>query len=490
MIKNYLKTACRELRNDKLSSAISILGLAAGMASCILILIYVGDELSFNKFNVNIDRIYRLNWISRDNGQAAEFASTPLPLSDGLQAKMPGVEALTKLYRRAGAMTSGNTGTSSDKRFREQNVIFSEPDIFKIFSIYFVSGQPKEALRAPNSVVITEEMAVKYFGTIKVTGRSLTFDNKTLLTVTGVVRNMPDNSDLKFDFLVSFPTVYQVEEKNFGDFIKSDWTFTPVETWLLLKPGVLVPHLNIVLNDYLRQYGTTRNRQLNSLRLQPLMDIHLRASAIQGNASTRDILYVYIFLAIAFLILLIASVNFINLSIARSIVKIKDIGIRKVLGAEQKELIAQFLVATVLISLISFLISLLITQLALPAFNNLTGKSLRWNSWLTPSNLLLFILLFVFTGVLAGLYPAFSIARFDPILALKGKSGDHVKKNRIQKTLLITQFVISNILTIGALVIFQQLKYLREKDPGFQKREVLVVPIFGSGQLNSGSQVD
>jgi putative ABC transport system permease protein len=493
MLKNYFRTAYKNFLNDKTSALISVLGLAVGMCCCMLIFIHIKDELSFNKFNTRLADIYRINWLTKDNSGENTGATTPIPFSNALTQKIPGIEKLTKLYQRSGQMESGKDeppGKSDTKRFQEQLVFFSDPDLFSIFSIPFISGDPHTALASPNSIVITDEMARKYFGTADPLGKSLWYDNKALLRINGVVKKMPANSDLKFDFLVSFETLYSVDVPAFAEFIRNDWTFTPCETWISIRPGKNPAMVERALNLHLDQNGSPRNHKLNKVALQPLKDIHLYASQVVGNSSSSDITYIYIFAGIAFLILAIANINFINLSIARSISKIKEVGIRKVLGAEKKQLIRQFLGNSLVTSFIAFLLALMLTELALPLLNQLTGKQIAWYSVFSLPNIFLFVLIFFVTGILAGLYPAVFITRFNMILALKGKSGDQNRKNRIQKVLLVTQFAMSIVLIIGAVVIFRQLQYLRDKPLGFQKQQMLVVPIFGSGAFSYGLQID
>jgi putative ABC transport system permease protein len=490
MFKNYFKSAYRSLQKDKTSSFISITGLAIGMACCMLILIHIKDELSFNKFNANLDRVYRINWISRNNSGVNIFSSTPVPFSKSLASKIPGIEKVGRLFQRSGEMESGKNDKSEVKRFQEQNVYFSDPGLFDIFSIAFISGDKNMALSGQNTIIITDEMARKYFGSENPLGRSLFYDNKVLLLVAGVVKKMPANSDIKFDFLISFETIYQVESPQFAEFIKNDWTFTPCDTWIMLKAGQQSQNIQKSLNQYLQQYGTERNHAMNSVVLQPLGDIHLYAANVIGNASSNDVEYIYIFAGIAFLILLIANVNFINLSVARSIEKIKEVGVRKVLGADKKQLVLQFLSGTLQTSFIAFILAFILTEAAIPFLNQLTNKQFTWFSWIGLPNMLLFVVIFFVTGVLAGLYPAFYITRFNMALALRGKSGDHRTKNLIQKILLITQFAVSIVLIIGAIIIFQQIQFLREKPLGFQKRQMLVVPIFGTGAFSFGLQID
>ena len=389
----------------------------------------------------------------------------------------------------AGNNTKETAATA--KRFQEQNIFFVDQDLFDIFTMPFIYGDKNSALNSPNSVVITDEMAAKYFGPGNPVGKSLFYDNKALLQVTGVVKKMPDNSDIKFDFpALSFATIYNVETPAFGNFIKTDWTFNPSDTWILLKPGTNPANVEAALNQHLYRDGSARARQMNKVILQPLNDLHLHAAAVIGNASSSDITYMYVFAGVAFLILLIANVNFINLSIARSINRVKEIGMHKVLGAEKKQLVLQFLFETVLTSAIAFLLAIVLTQLAIPVLNQLTDKHFTWASWATAGNIFIFGAVFFSAGILAGLYPAFFITRFNTSLALKGKSGDQAKRNTIQKTLLVTQFTVSIMLIIGTIVIYQQMQYLRDKPLGFQKQQMLVVPIFGTGAFSFGISID
>lgn len=491
MLKNYFKIALRYFWKNKTTSFISISGLAIGMACCMLILIHVKDELGFNRFNANYSNTYRINWLSKDNSQTAVYSASPVVLSAGIKGKIPGIQKVAKLFPRSGQMAVGNNiSTTGSKRFQEANVFFTDQDLLGIFSMPFIYGDKNSALNNPNAVVITDEIAAKYFGPGNPVGKSLLYDNKTPLLVTGVVKKMPDNSDIKFDFLISFETLYNVETKTFGDFIKNDWTFNPNDTWILLQPGTSPARVQAALNRHLALNGTDRSRQMNKVILQPLGAVHLHAASVIGNASSADITYIYVFAGIAFLILVIANVNFINLSVARAINRVKEIGMHKVLGADKKQLMLQFLYETLFTSAIAFLLAILLTQLSIPVLNQLTDKHFSWAGWATLPNLLVFTAVFVITGILAGLYPAIFITRFNTTLALKGKSGDQGKRNAVQKTLLVVQFTISIVLIIGTLVVYRQMQFLRDKPLGFQKQQIVVVPIFGTGAFSFGIYVD
>ncbi len=490
MITDFIKSATRNLLRDKTNALISIIGLAVGMACCMLIGIYIHDEISFNEFNSGINEIYRVNWITKDNSGTGSGASTPVPFAQNLQAGIPDIEKLARTYQRSGEMESEDPVGAGKQRFQEQGIYFADNDICNIFSIHFQEGDPNTALTAPNTVIITEETGHKYFGTDNPLGKTLLYENKWPLKITGVVEKMPLNSDIKFDFLISFETVFTVETPAFSEFVRNDWTFTPCETWIRLRTGVAPEKTESALNLHLQKNGSERNHQMNTVRLQPLSAIHLHASDVVGNESNSDISYLYIFAGIALLILLIANINFINLSIAQSIGKIKEVGIRKILGAEKKQIITGFLNGTLFTAFTSFFIAIVLTGLILPVLNQLTGKQLDWNSLLNIRILILFAGVFFASSLLAGLYPAFFITRFNTVLALKGRSGDPKKKNRIQKILLTTQFIVSILLITATGIVYQQIQFLRNKPLGFQKQQMLVVPIFGTGAFSFGQKVD
>src|SRR5882724_11917821 len=308
MFRNYFRIAYRNLRKDKTSAAISILGLATGLACCMLILLFIKDEFSYNTFNRNKDNIYGLNWTTRQSdGTLFTGATTPLPFAPVIAPRISGIQATARLYQRSGEMQAGRIAGAA--RFQEQQVFFTESTLFDIFTIPFVAGKGgNSALAAPNTVVITDETANKYFGSSDVLGKTLLYEDRHLLQITGVVKKMPANSDLQFDFLVSLETVYNVEPADAATFIKNDWTFATSYTYMLLKPGVSTGAVERQLNGLLKQYGNDRNRQMNRVSLQPLSNIHLYAADVQNNPSSGSITYTYIFAGIALLILFIANV--------------------------------------------------------------------------------------------------------------------------------------------------------------------------------------
>jgi len=490
MFKSYFKIAYRKLWKEKTFAGISIVGLATGMACCVLIILFIKDEISFNNFNVNRNNLYELNWTTKQtDGTILTEATSPFPFAPTIVPKIAGIQAAVRLYQRSGEMQASNA--KEVIRFQEQQVYFADSTIFNIFSIPFVQDNAgNKTLAVPNSVVLTDKMAVKYFGTSDAVGKTLLYENKQLLQVTGVVKKMPANSDLQFDFLISLETLYAVENAHTADFIKNDWTFTPCYTFILLHSNQRPVGIEKQLNGFLKKYGSDRNRQMNSVSLQPLKKIHLYAANVQGNLSTHSITYIYIFAGIALLVLFIANVNFINMAIAQSVSRTREVGMRKVLGASNKQLAIQFLGEALLISFIAFILAIVLTYLGLPVLNQLTNKQLSWHLIFSIKNLLLFTGIFVLASICAGLYPAFFITYFKPALSVKGKTGERVRRNNVRRALLVTQFAISTALIIGAVIIYQQLQFLRNRPLGFQKQQMIVVPLFGSNSSSISNGVD
>ena len=492
MFKNYFKVAFRNLWNDKVSSVINLLGLAIGMTCCILILIYIKDELSYNEFNYNIENIYRVKWNTDVNGEKNVDATTPLTLGPVISKDISQVTGVCRMYQRSGQMQGRDNqqNIQSQKRFQEQKVYFSDNDLFRVFSIPFVEGNPESALSSVNSIVITDEMAKKYFGSQNAVGKTLFYDNKVLLNVSAVVKKMPANSDISFDFLISFETLFSVEVESIANFLKTDWNYNSSYTYILLKPGAHPGQVANAITQLIKKYGDDRARALYTVSIDPLRKMHLYSASVTGNPSTSSIVYVYIFLTIAILILLIANLNFVNLATARSINRSREVGMRKVLGADKRQLVIQFMGENLLSGFISFVLALILTNLALPVLNQLTNKQLAGFSWITWPNILFFTFIFLCSSILAGIYPAFFITRFSLVQTIKRKSGESGSKNILRKVLLVTQFCICALLIIGTILIYQQVQYLRNKPLGFQKEQMVTVPIFGSGSSTIGYGVD
>ncbi len=497
MFQNYLKTAYRNLMRHKGASLIKLSGLSIGMCCCLLILVYLADELSYNKFNTRYTDIYRVNFIKDSEGEYRKGATTPCPAGPAIEKDIPQADAVARIYSRTAIFettdggASGSGGSGTVKRFEEQNVFFADNALSKIFTMHWREGRAADALTQLNSVVLTAPMARKYFGDGPALGKSLMYDHAKVLQVTGVVDAMPANSDLQFDGLISFGTLYTVESKPVADFIRTNWLFDPAETFVLLRPGQSVGPVEKAVRQLTKKYGDERVQRGYYFSLQPWAANHLFASDVVGNESTNSVTYIYIFAGIALLILLIANINFINLSNAQSLTRISEVGIRKVSGAGAQQLLLQFLGEGLLVSFLAGMLALVLSIPGLSLLNGVTGKELNasvlWSGMMIPA----LAGLLVCTGLLAGLYPAIYITRWRLVALLKGETGRAGTAGRlIRQSLIVTQFAVAAALIIGAIVIQRQLVFLRNKPLGFDKDQVLVLPLFGRNPSPFGGKID
>jgi putative ABC transport system permease protein len=484
MFQNYLKSAYRNLLRHKGASMIKLAGLSIGMCCCLLILVYVTDEISYNKFNTHYKDIYRVDFV-KTGDQAGRSAGTAAPVGPAIGKDIPGALAVARIYSRTGILET------TAKRFEEPNVLFADNALSQIFTMRWREGSATDALTQLNSIVLTTTMAHKYFGDRPVLGKSLLYDNATVLRVTGVVDSMPANSDLRFDGLISFETLYTVESKAVADFVRTNWLFNPAETFVLLRPGQAVGPVDAKVQKLAQTYGDERLRKSYYFSLQPWSEVHLYSSEVSGNESNNSITYIYIFSGIALLILVIANINFINLSNAQSLTRIAEIGIRKVSGAGARQLLSQFVGEGLLMSALAGILALVLAIPGLSLLNAVTEKDLHasvlWSGMMIPGLVGLLLL----TGLLAGLYPAIYVMRWRLVALLKGKTGRAIGAGRlIRQSLIVTQFAVAAALIIGAIVIQRQLVYLRNKPLGFDKDQVLVLPLYGRNPSPFGGKMD
>ena len=474
MIRNYLKIALRSLRKNKLYSFINIFGLALGITSSLLIMLYVKDELSFDKFNKNAGRIYRVNSDIVFGGTHFHLAVAQDPLAATLMREYPQVESACRFREQGSFLVK-----KGKENIKEQKVIFADNQVFDVFTLPMLIGNPKSALKDPFTMVLNKTTAEKYFGSVKEAyGKTLVLDNKDAYKVTGVIANIPPQSHFNFDIFLAMEGLEESKQNN--------WISNNFSTYLLFKEGTDPKKVEASFEDLLIRYeGPQIKSFLNmtieefkkagskhDLTLMPLTDIHLHSDRTGELGPNGNIKYVYIFSAIAFFVLLIACINFMNLSTARSANRAKEVGVRKVLGSEKSSLIGQFLTESVLVSFISLLIAIIATYLLLPAFNNLANKQIVISFWQILPMLLLIV---VFVGFLAGSYPAFYLSSFIPINVLKGKLQAGMKSSGFRSTLVIFQFATSIVLMIGTFIIYKQLQYIQTKNLGFNKDQVVIV---------------
>ena len=476
MFKNYFKIAFRNLWKNKGFSAINIFGLASGLAICLLILFYVNNELGYDRYNAKADRIYRVDGDLQFGGNHFVIAQSPDPVGPTLKQDFPQVEQFVRFRDHGGIMVKkGNQNIEEDK------VIYTDSTLFSVFTLPMIQGDPSTALVQPNSVVITESTAKKYFNSTDVVGKTMIIGDTGNYKITGVIRDIPKQSHFHFDFFISMYGQLSPYEIN-------QWTSNNFNTYIVLKKGSNADLLSSQLNDFVMRYVAPVFQSLNitpeefkkqgnylHYTLMPLQKIHLYSNKSGELEANGNIEYVYIFSLIAFFILLIACVNFMNLSTARSANRAKEVGVRKVLGSLRKNLIMQFLSESVLISFISLALALVIAALLLPYFNQLSGKDMTLDLFLKPWLLPAAILLMIVVGLIAGSYPAFYLSSFKPVQVLKGKLAKGFKSSWLRSGLVVFQFCISIILVIGTLVIYLQLNYIRNKDIGFNRSQVLII---------------
>jgi putative ABC transport system permease protein len=477
MFRNYFKIALRNLSKHRFYSLINVVGLATGVAACLVISLFILNELSYDSHHVNSDRIYRLNFEIKFGNLDYNMAVTPAPAADAILHDYPEVEAAARIR------TQGTYLVRKDKEsFREGNVAFADSSFFKVFTIPFLYGDQARALTEPNTIVISRKIADKYFPNENPVGQTLTFFNDWNNKIVGVMENSPDNSHFHFDILVSM--LNNEESKN------HIWLSNNFHTYLLLKPGTDYKALNKKfrgmqekyigpqVREFLGSENTPEKLAANgnklNLYLIPLRDIHLYAPTTIEIEANGDITYIYLFGAIALFILVIACINFMNLSTARSANRAKEVGVRKVLGSLRSHLVRQFLLESVMISVLAFVVAIALAFGFLPVFNDLSGKQLHL-PLSSPYFYMLIVGLALFVGTLAGVYPSFFLSAFKPVSVLKGKLAIGMKSGLIRSGLVVFQFTISIFLIVGTITINRQLDYIQQKKIGFNKDQVIVI---------------
>jgi putative ABC transport system permease protein len=474
MLKNYVKIAFRNIKKYKIYSFINMAGLAIGMACCILIILFVQDELSFDQYHENMDRIYRLvDSFDVEGGLSRHFALSSAPFAPALKNEFPEVEDAVRLFPGRRRLV-----TQGEKKYYEDGLFFVDASLFNIFTLPLIQGNAQKALEAPNTVVISESTALKYFGNEDPMSQNLIINSQSFL-VTGVMKDMPANSHFHADMFASLKTQEQIPsvQKNYFQ----SWARHEFYTYLLLKEEASSGSLQNKLPGFIDKYAAEQIKTILggtlSSRLQPLKNIHLRSHLQMEIMPNGDIKYVYIFSIIALFILLIACVNFMNLAAARSANRSKEVGLRKVVGASRAQLVQQFLGESFLFTFISLLLAGIFVKIALPFFNSLTGKEIVLND--LSNSVLIGIILFIlfFVGIVSGSYPAFFISRYQPANVLKRFLTARPGRPLLRKGLVILQFSISIILIISTAIVFDQLDFLRNRKLGFDKEHVVVIPI-------------
>ncbi|MFC2155172.1 ABC transporter permease [Acidobacteriota bacterium] len=479
MFKNYLKIFFRNIIRYKGYSFINLAGLAIGIACCVLIMLYVKDEISYDRFHEKHDRIFRVERKGTFKGQDYHVPVTAHPTGPAFETDFAQVLHAVRLYPRQVVIKNWK-----NHRFEEQ-VFFADHALFETFTFPLLKGTAATALKEPNSVVLTEKMSEKYFGSRDTLGQTLTIhwaNRSQDLKVTGIMKKIPHNSHFNSDFFVSYTTLPAF----IGDQLQN-WFNNSVYTYILLQqqsdakelqaqlPAFIEKHLGKMARKFFSKDMDLSN--ILQMQLRPVTDIHLYAKLgweidPQGNISS-----IYVFSAIAFFILLIACINFMNLSTARSAGRAKEVGLRKTVGANRGLLIKQFIGESVCLTILAGILALLLVELLLPAYNHFTGKELANTIFSQPLSMLAFLGLLLVVGFISGSYPAFFLSSFQPVIVLKGSTASKADRRSLilRKALVVFQFAISIFLIIGTLIVMNQMNYVKNRNLGFQKEQVLVL---------------
>lgn len=478
MFSSWLKVWRRSLRRYGMYTIINVTGLSLGICAVVSILVYVLDELSYDRFHALGDRVYRVNTISRFGDAENRYATTSAPLADAIRADLPAVEEAARLFERQATL---QVQSPAGEKFREDHVYFADPQIFWILSFEFLAGRGPGALANPNQVVISERLALRYFGSIDAaTGQELLFEGRVPLTVSAVFRNFPSQSHLEIDAIAHFENFFSGEREEIANYLRQDWMYNPISTYVLLREGTDPVDATSEINKVKDAHADERVIKGVTYELQPVRDIHLY-SVFTFSGAAPGIRSILILSSIGLLVLIIACVNFINLSNVHSLKRAREIGIRKVMGAGKGSLVSQFLSESGGLVLVSFSIALLLLFILLPLINDVTGKAFQVADFINLKIVGSLALLFVSTAFLAGIYPSFYITRFDPVKVLKGISGHRLSEGfLVRRSLIIGQLTISICLVVMAIVFYQQMEFVRNKPLGFDQQGIVALPLFSA----------
>ena len=487
MLQNYLKIALRNLLRNKVYSFINILGLAIGVCACLVIFLLVSFELSFENFQPDRDRIYRItSGFKNPDGSSYHNAGLSAPMPSVIRQELTGIESLSAFFNWSAKVmipnpkkdTKSPPKTWKSDESEDSHIIICEPQYFQIFQYEWLQGNPKTALKTPNEVVLTEKKAEKYFGKIpleQIIGKQLYYNDSLVVTVTGIVKSLPKNSDFKFGDFVSFKSI--IGKNRRGEFGLDQWTNTngDSQAFVKLAKGTSEANINKQLIKFLGKHLDKKDEWSvgRSLSLQPLNDIHFNAE--YGDSYSRQVHLptLYALMGIAIFLLLIAAINFINLATAQSIMRVKEIGVRKVLGSSRRSLIFQFMCETFVITSASVLLSILFVDPILWIFADFIPKVLTFNI-LDPRILAFLILITVITSLLSGLYPAWTISSYTPVASLKNQvSNGNTRTAFLRKALITFQFTASQVFILGTIIVATQSKFMLNKDMGFKKDAIV-----------------
>jgi putative ABC transport system permease protein len=474
MFKNYFLSAYRNIVSDKFYSLINIVGLAIGIICTIFIILYIQDELTYDQHHVNNERIYRLESDFTIQNKHDKFAVSSFPLAKAIQTECPEIEKTVRFMQG-----DDDLFRYKNKEFMETNLLFADSTVFDVFTYPFIYGNPKTALVEQNSIVLSKKMAHKYFGDENPINEVIETGGRVNFKVTGVMEDLPNNSHIKFDALMSVETLVQLFGEDRANSMEPNafWNIS-VHSFVLLYPNSEIQAIHdkfpAIYDKYMKSLGDQINASMD-LMTTNLADLHFR-NYIDGDFPQGNKAYIYIFIAVAIFILIIASINYMNLATARSAKRAREVGLRKVMGAQKKQLIFQFLSESILLTVISLLIAFGSIYILLPIFNGLSDKQIGLEMIAKPSLVLGVVTLALGIGIVSGIYPSFFLSSFIPIKVLKGKNKNSGSGN-LRKFLVVFQFVIATIMIVGTIVVTSQLNYFKNKDLGFDKKDIVVLEI-------------
>ncbi len=483
MLKNFFKTASRNILKNKAYSLINFIGLTAGLSLSLLIITYVRSEMSYDQFQEKADRLYRLSY-TVPNG--LKLAATPPPIAPFMQEFFPEVEESARLYNRS---VSISRGTDDNESFEESGIYFADSSIMKMFSFDFVSGNRERALKEPFTILINEEMARKYFGDKDPLGESLLFAGRNSFKIGGVVKNFPENSHIRFNMLVPYDNMFDMESHDASERMRTNlatnFVISHGYTYVLLKPGSDPSNVDKQMAAFLKKYSPPDRIIGQVFELMSILDIHLRSTLLLEPSATNSMTTIFIFIAIGVLTLLIAAINYINLSTAQSFTRIKEIGIRKILGSAKSQLITQFLAESFLFCLVAALLSYCVFYATLPLLNQFTDKHLVFSGVVDPILIIISIALLLLLTILAGGYPAYFVSQFNSVSSIKGGGANTWSGSQLfRKSLVVFQLMIACMLLSGSLMLVKQLAFLSNQPLGFQREHIITIPL-NSQNLNA-----
>lgn len=475
MITNFFRTAWRNILKYKTYATINFVGLTCGLTLSLLIFTYIRNEISFDTFHSKLERIYRIKYNTPND---LKLATTPPPIAPRMKEYFPEVEEVARVYIRNASISKSVDG--QNESFEEQNVAFADSTLTDIWTLDFIAGDAKKALKEPFTVIITDETAKKYFGENNPMGETLTFGGNISFTVSGVVKKFPVNSHIQFNMLIPYDNMFNMETSATAQVLRNNLDINYIVshsyTYVLLKPGTSPESVNARFDEFIKKYALPQLQRGQKFELFPLADVHLKSDMLAEPTTTNSYATLFIFAGVGLLTLIIACINYVNLATAQSFTRIKEIGIRKILGSARSQLIGQFLLESFLFCLIAFLLSLVGMYYALPLLNQLTGSDLQFLEVMDMTTLGAALALLVVITLLAGGYPSIYATQFDSVNSLKGSGGGSLYAgNYLRKVLVVFQLLITSALISGSMMIVKQLRYLENRPLGFARENILVV---------------